>query len=58
MPDSNGLLRARQGVNWTERLVLPALAFVVMLSTTSVTGSLFSSPRRLLTPILAGVTMN
>ena len=47
-----------QGAHWTEKLVLPALAFVMMLSTTSVTGSLFRSPRRLLTPILAGVTMN
>ena len=47
-----------QGAYWTEKLVLPALAFVMMLSTTSVTGSLFRSPRRLLTPILAGVTMN
>jgi BASS family bile acid:Na+ symporter len=38
--------------------VLPALAFVMMLSTTSVTGSLFRSPRTLLAPILAGVAMN
>ena len=30
----------------------------MMLSTTSVTGSLFRSPRTLLTPILAGVTLN
>ncbi len=47
-----------QGSHWTERLVRPALAFVMMLSTTSVTGSLFRSPRTLLAPILAGVTMN
>ena len=47
-----------QGSQWTERLVLPALAFVMMLSTTSVTGSLFRSPRTLLAPILAGVAMN
>jgi BASS family bile acid:Na+ symporter len=47
-----------QGAHWTQRVVLPVLAFVMMLSTTSVTGSLFRSPRRLLAPILAGVTMN
>jgi BASS family bile acid:Na+ symporter len=47
-----------QGSQWTERLVLPALAFVMMLSTISVTGSLFRSPRALLAPILAGVAMN
>jgi BASS family bile acid:Na+ symporter len=47
-----------QGVQWTEKLVLPALAFVMMLSTTSVTGSLFRSPRTLLTPLLAGVALN
>jgi len=43
-----------QGARWTERLVLPALAFVMMLSTTSVTGSLFRSPRKLLAPLLTG----
>ena len=47
-----------QGAQWTVNLVLPVLAFVMMLSTTSVTGSLFRSPRRLLAPILAGVTLN
>jgi BASS family bile acid:Na+ symporter len=47
-----------QGSHWTEKLVLPALAFVMTLSTTSVTGSLFRSPRKLLAPLLAGVTMN
>jgi BASS family bile acid:Na+ symporter len=47
-----------QGAHWTEKLVLPALAFVMMLSTTSVTGSLFRSPRKLLVPILAGISIN
>ncbi len=47
-----------QGAYWTEKLVLPVLAFVMMLSTTSVTGSLFRYPRKLLAPLLAGVTMN
>lgn len=73
MPRLLGLLRDRnfilslalalgfllgEGALWTEMLVLPALAFVMMLSTTSVTGSLFRSPRRLLAPLLAGVAMN
>jgi BASS family bile acid:Na+ symporter len=47
-----------QGSNWTEKLVLPVLAFVMMISMTSITGSLFRSPRKLLVPILAGLTMN
>jgi len=47
-----------QGSQWTQKLVLPALAFVMMLSTTGVTGSLFRSPRTLLTPLIAGVTLN
>ena len=47
-----------QGSQWTVNLVLPVLAFVMMLSTTDVTGSLFRSPRTLLTPLLAGVTLN
>jgi len=47
-----------QGARWTEKLVLPALAFVMMLSTTSVTGSLFRSPRTLLAPLLTGFMMN
>jgi BASS family bile acid:Na+ symporter len=47
-----------QGSSWTERLMLPAMAFVMMLSTTSVTGSLFRSPRTFLIPLLAGIAMN
>ncbi|MFP3952183.1 MAG: bile acid:sodium symporter family protein [Candidatus Bathyarchaeia archaeon] len=47
-----------QGANWTEPLVLPVLALVMMLSTTSVKGRLFRSPRGLLYPILTGVTMS
>jgi BASS family bile acid:Na+ symporter len=47
-----------QGSLWTKALVLPALAFVMMLSMTGVEGRLFRSPRRLLTPLLAGVTLN
>ena len=47
-----------QGSYWTERLVIPAMAFAMMLSTTSVTGSLFRSPRTFLPPLLTGIAMN
>ena len=47
-----------QGVQWTKELVLPALAFVMMLSMTGVEGSLFRSPRAWLSPLLVGLTMN
>ena len=47
-----------QGAHWTEKLVIPALAFVMMLSTTSVTVSLFRSPRAWLVPLFASVVMN
>jgi BASS family bile acid:Na+ symporter len=47
-----------QGAYWTESLVLPVLALVMMLSTTSVTGSLFRSPRTWLVPLLAGIALN
>ena len=43
-----------QGALWTEGLVLPALAFVMMLSMTGVEGRLFRSPRTLLTPSSRG----
>jgi len=52
-----GLLLGK-GAKWTEGLVLPGLAFVMMLSMTSVTGSLFRSPRAWLVPVLAGLVMN
>ena len=47
-----------QGVRWTVNLVLPALAFVMMLSTTGVTGDMLRSPRALVTPLLSGVALN
>lgn len=47
-----------QGALWTANLVLPLLALVMMLSTTSVTGSLFRSPRTWLAPLIAGIAMN
>lgn len=47
-----------QGAQLTSNLVLPALAFVMMLSTTSVTGNLFRSPKTLFAPIFAGIALN
>jgi BASS family bile acid:Na+ symporter len=47
-----------QGARWTERLVVPALAVVMTLSTMGVPGSVFLAPRNLLLPALAGVAMN
>jgi BASS family bile acid:Na+ symporter len=47
-----------QGAQWTESLVLPILAFVMMLSMTGVEGRLFRSPRSLLAPLIAGLTLN
>jgi BASS family bile acid:Na+ symporter len=47
-----------QGAQWTQGLVLPALAFVMMLSMTGVEGALFRSPRSMLAPLLGGITLN
>jgi len=47
-----------QGVQWTEMLVIPALAFVMMLSTTSIKGKLFRSPGIWLKPAMTGLFLN
>lgn len=47
-----------EGARWTEGLTLPALAFVMTLSTMGVSGSAFRPPRALLAPALAGIGMN
>ena len=47
-----------QGVELTEMLVIPALAFVMVLSTIGVDGSLFRTPSRWLNPALVGLFMN
>jgi len=47
-----------QGVEWTEMLVIPALAFVMVLSTIGVEGSLFRTPSRWLKPAGVGIFMN
>jgi len=52
-----GLLWPR-AARWTEGFTLPALALVMTLSTMSVSGSIFRTPRVLIGPILAGIAMN
>jgi len=47
-----------QGTYLTEKLVIPALAFIMMLSTTSVTENLFRSPRQWVIPFLTSIIMN
>ena len=47
-----------EGARWTQGLTLPALAFVMTLSTMGVTGGAFRPPRALLVPALAGIAMN
>ncbi len=47
-----------EGAPWTERMVLPALALVMTISTMGIFGSAFRSPRALLVPALNGIVMN
>ncbi|MHC4489825.1 MAG: bile acid:sodium symporter family protein, partial [Planctomycetota bacterium] len=47
-----------EGATWTEGIALPALALVMTLSTTGVSGSAFRSPRTLLGPALSGLAIN
>jgi len=47
-----------EGARWSEKIVLPALAMVMTLSTMGVAGSVFRSARDLVIPALAGVAMN
>jgi BASS family bile acid:Na+ symporter len=46
------------GVQWTQRLTLPALAVVMTLSTMSVPDSVFRNPRSLIILSLMGILMN
>ena len=46
------------GAQWTQKIVIPALAVVMTLSTMGVSGSVFRSPRALLVPALVGLAMN
>jgi BASS family bile acid:Na+ symporter len=43
---------------WTEKVALPALALVMTLSTTGISGRTLRSPRTLLIPVVGGVAMN
>lgn len=47
-----------QGAHWTQKIVIPALAAVMTLSTMGVSASTFRSPRALVVPALAGLAMN
>jgi BASS family bile acid:Na+ symporter len=47
-----------QGAQWTEPLVLPALVFVMFLSTTNISGTHFQSPRKWVSPLISGIVMN
>jgi len=52
-----GLLWGK-GAQWTEKITLPALAIVMTLSVTGVTGNTFRSFRTLIAPIIIGIVMN
>ena len=47
-----------QGAQWTQKIVIPALAAVMTISTMGVSGSTFRSARNLLVPALVGIAMN
>ena len=47
-----------QGAQWTESVVLPALVFVMILSTINVSRSHFQSPRTWVMPLIGGIVMN
>ena len=47
-----------QGAQWTETIVLPALAIVMTLSVMGIRGDTFRSLRTFITPALAGIIMN
>jgi BASS family bile acid:Na+ symporter len=51
-------LTLHQGAKFTERLVLPTLVFIMMLSMTSITGALFRSPRRWIKHIMTSLLIN
>ena len=47
-----------KGAQWTEQITLPALAIVMTLSVTGITGNTFRSLRTLIAPIIIGIVMN
>ena len=46
------------GAGWTKEMVIPALAGIMTLAVMGVPGSVFSSPRALVLPVLIGLVMN
>ena len=46
------------GAGWTKEMVIPALAGIMTLAVMGVPGSVFSSPRALVWPVLIGLVMN
>ncbi|MEJ2672531.1 MAG: hypothetical protein P8168_10105 [Deltaproteobacteria bacterium] len=51
-------LAVGRGANWTQPLVLPALAVVMTLSTMAVRSEMLRSPRQLWRPVLSGLLLN
>jgi bile acid:Na+ symporter, BASS family len=47
-----------EGAEWTEKITLPALAIVMTLSVTGITGNTFRSLRTLIAPGIIGIFMN
>jgi bile acid:Na+ symporter, BASS family len=47
-----------EGAEWTEQITLPALAIVMTLSVTGITGNTFRSLRTLIAPGIIGIFMN
>ena len=47
-----------QAAKWTERLFLPILMFVMTISMTNISGSIFQSPRKWLKPIVISLAIN
>ena len=47
-----------QGARWTEQLTLPALGVVMTLSTMTISGAIFRSPKAMVVPAFTGIVMN
>lgn len=47
-----------QGARWTEQVTLPALGVVMTLSTMTISGAIFRSPKAMIVPGFTGIAMN
>ncbi len=47
-----------QGARWTEQVTLPALGVVMTLSTMTISGAIFRSPKAMVVPAFTGIVMN